>query len=228
MALLEYAFNENLYISQGEEKISSKLSEEVFLEDMELRLAALNLEKVARQRNLFLIVSGALLIGNLFLSLKIFSLQEKIIMVPGISSEMSITDGKVSRSYLEESSLLFLSALLDLTPDTVAIKRDMVLKYALKSNAEEIQKIRDYFVMAEEEHQKFSMSTYFTPTKLDLNPKSLEVIAQGKLSSSFGRKGYESREASFYLKFELVAGHLRLKEFYELNVKEKKAEERRK
>ncbi len=189
---------------------------------MELKLAALSLEKVARQRNLFLAVAGILLVANSLLSLKIFSLQEKVVMVPGIGSEMSITDGKVSKSYLEESSLLFLSALLDLTPDTVGLKRDMVLKYISKSSAKEIQKIRDYFGVAEEEHKKFAMSTYFTPTKLDLNPKNLQVVAKGKLSSNFGRKGYESRNANFYLRFELVAGHLRLKEFYELEKEDQK------
>lgn len=56
-------------------------------------------------------------------------MEENIVMVPGISQEMSKTGGRVSRSYLEENSLLFLSALLDLTPDTVLHKRDMVLEY---------------------------------------------------------------------------------------------------
>lgn len=183
---------------------------------MEINLAVLNLEKVIRQRNLFLVVFCVALLGNLLLIVKIFSMEEKVVMVPGISREMSITNSQVSSSYLEESSLLFLSALLDLTPDTVLHKRDMVLKYALGKNSTELQKLRDYFVRAEEDHKKFAMSTYFTPKNLELNTKNLQVIAHGRLSSSFGKKGYESKETSYYLSFKMVAGHLRLKEFYEL------------
>lgn len=183
---------------------------------MELKLAALNLDQVRKQRNLFLLVATILLVGNLLLSLKIFSLEEKIIMVPGISQEISVTNGQVSRSYLEESSLLFLSSLLDLTPDTVAHKRDMVLKYTSSRSQQEMQNIKNYFIEAEEEHKKFNMSTYFTPNKLEANVKNLEVVAIGILSSNFGKNGWESKKTSFVLKFEFVAGHLKLREFYEL------------
>lgn len=183
---------------------------------MELKVAALNLEQVRRQRNLFMLSFVILLVVTLFLSLKIFSMKENIIMVPGISQEMSVTGGRVSKSYLEESSLLFLSALLDLTPDTVIHKRDIVLKYTSSRSKAEMQAIRDYFALAEDEHKKFNMSTYFTPNKLDINVKTLEVIARGTLSSSFGKKGWESKKTSYLLKFELVAGHLKLKEFFEL------------
>jgi len=143
---------------------------------MELKLAALNLEQVRRQRNLFMLGFVILLAGNLFLSLKIFSMKENIIMVPGISQEMSVTGGRVSKSYLEENTLLFLSALLDLTPDTVIHKRDMVLKYTSSRSKAEMQAIRDYFVQAEDEHKKFNMSTYFTPNKLDINVKTLDGV----------------------------------------------------
>ena len=103
-------------------------------------------------------------------------------MVPGITREMSIIEGKVSNSYLEESSLLFLSTLLDLTPDTVKHKRDIILKYISGTSQKELQEIKDYFSKAETEHIKFTMSTYFTPIKLDLFTKELKVIAEGKLT----------------------------------------------
>lgn len=188
---------------------------------MELKFAALRYEKVTQQRNFFVIGVIILAISNLLLCLKIFLKEEKIIMVPGITREMSIIEGKVSNSYLEESSLLFLSTLLDLTPDTVKHKRDIILKYISGTSQKELQEIKDYFSKAETEHIKFTMSTYFTPIKLDLFTKELKVIAEGKLTSSFGKKGYESRDAKYYLGFELVAGHLKLKEFYEIELPKK-------
>ena len=185
---------------------------------MEIKFAALRYEKVTQQRNFFVVGVIILAISNFLLCLKIFLKEEKIIMVPGITREMSIIEGKVSNSYLEESSLLFLSTLLDLTPDTVKHKRDIILKYISGTSQKELQEIKDYFSKAETEHIKFTMSTYFTPIKLDLFTRELKVIAEGKLTSNFGKKGYESRDAKYYLSFELVAGHLKLKEFYEIEL----------
>ena len=54
-------------------------------------------------------------------------------MVPGISKEMTIDGDNVSQSYLEETALLFISALLDLTPTTIEAKKDIIFKYASKS-----------------------------------------------------------------------------------------------
>ena len=137
-------------------------------------------------------------------------------MVPGVRSEMIIDGEKVSRSYLEESTLLYLSVLLDLSPHNIVQKRDIILKYFVKKNKADLQSIKDYFSNAELEHKKFNMYTYFTPTKFELNPDDLKVLAFGILTSSFGQKGYESREVAYYLSYELVAGYLRLKEFYEV------------
>lgn len=188
---------------------------------MELKFAALRYEKVTQQRNFFIVGVIILVISNLLLCLKIFLKEEKIIMVPGITQEMSIIEGRVSNSYLEECSLLFLSTLLDLTPDTVKYKKDMILKYLSGRSPKELQSIKDYFAKAEAEHIKFTMSTYFTPIKLDLFTKDLKVIAEGKLTSSFGKKGYESRDAKYYLGFDLIGRQLKLKEFYEIELPKK-------
>lgn len=183
---------------------------------MDLKLASLKLTNVIRQRNLFLVLFCASLLIILLLAIKIFFTREKVVMVPGIRSEMIVDGEKVSRSYLEESTLLYLSILLDLSPHNVSQKRDIILKYFVTRNKAELQSIKNYFSNAALEHEKFDMYTYFTPTKLELNPTVLEVLASGRLTSSFGQKGYESREATYYLSYELLAGYLRLKEFYEM------------
>lgn len=188
---------------------------------MELTLAGLDFDKVRRQRNLFLSLLLITIISNLLLVIKISSVEERIIMVPGISQEMSVTDGRVSSGYLEESAMLFLSALLDLTPDTVEHKRNMVLKYTSSVDPKYLKQIKNYFASSESEHKRFKLSTYFTPKSIQLNEKKLRVLASGMLISSFGKKGYEQREAHYLLSFELVGGHLKLKEFFEVDNKGK-------
>jgi len=180
---------------------------------MELKVAAINLSRVIRQRNLFLLLAVMVVIANLLLVLTLSMTKERIIMVPGIGQEMSITGSSVSESYLEEAALLFLSGLLDLSPDTVDHKRDLVLKYIAHSDAGYIGRLKEYFALAKEEHDKFNLSTYFTVKNMTIDSKKLEVLASGVLNSSFGMKGFDSKQLSYLLTFELVARHLRLKEF---------------
>lgn len=183
---------------------------------MELKLAALQLEQMRLQRNLFLVFVVIILVSDLLLTIQLFRSKEKIIMVPGIFREMQVSDNGVSDSYLEESSLLFLSALLDLTPETVEHKKDIILKYTSNSNKRYIQQIKEYFANSAQEHKKFNLTTYFTPKNLKINSRNLQVTASGVLSSNFGKKGYKEEQVEYVMNFEHVARQLKLKEFYRL------------
>lgn len=184
---------------------------------MELKEAGLHLEKMRLQRNLFLVIVLIVLGGNFLLTLQLFRSKEQVIMVPGLQRELAVSSSGVSKSYLEESSLLFLSALLDLTPETLEAKRDMILKYTSSVNKKYIQQIKEYFASSAVQHKKFNMSTYFTPKELEINLKDLEVRARGTLSSNFGRKGYKEDLAEYVISFEQIGMRLKLKEFYRVN-----------
>ena len=75
---------------------------------------------LTRQRNFFAGLSGLAVLSAFLAVGKLALVEEKIIMVPGISREMIIEGGKVSQSYLEESAVLYASCLLDLTTDTIS------------------------------------------------------------------------------------------------------------
>lgn len=176
-------------------------------------------EATARQRNFF---AGclALALGTSFLlSVKLAATSEKIVMVPGISKEMVVDGSSVSKSYLEETALLFVSALLDLTPTTVEVKKNIILKHASKRSASSLKSLQEYFAKASTDHKKFQLSTFFTPKKLHVDSRALEVIAEGTLSSTFGKRGYEEKEVKYKLSFDYVGGYLQLKEFVEIRPK---------
>ena len=171
---------------------------------------------IIRQRNFF---AGcmALSLGCCFLlSGKLVATSDRIYMVPGISKEMTIDGDNVSQSYLEETALLFTSALLDLTPTTIDAKKDIIFKYASKRSPQSLKSLQEYFAEAINNLKKFQLSTFFAPKKLYVDSKKLEVIAEGSLSSTFGKRGFEERDVKYKLSFDYVAGHLQLKEFVEL------------
>jgi type IV conjugative transfer system protein TraE len=179
-----------------------------------------HVKTLIKQRNVVLVISGLMLITNLLLSTGLVMMRREVIMVPGITQEYRIAGSKVSSSYLEEMTHMFLSGLLDLTPENVFYKKELVLKYTLAGS---MQTINKYFAEAQVQHEQFKFSTYFSVKQLEISLEKMEVIARGILNSRFGRQGNEEKEAEYLLKYQMIGGILRLKSF---SLVDKEAEKR--
>lgn len=180
---------------------------------MEKIVAIGNIEKVARQRNLFLTLTILLCFSSLGLSIKLLTNNEKIILTPSLSQEVWISETSVSKGYLEETSLMYLGLLLDLNPEIIDYKASVIFKYISQSNPAYMKNIQNYFASSKEKYKKFTLSTYFSIKNLEVDSKSLQVTANGILTSRFGDKGFEVNPASYLLSYEWAGRQLRLKEF---------------
>ncbi len=192
---------------------------------MELKISVHSLEKISKQRNLFLGFSAVLLVTTCALSLKIISIDEKVIMVPALRQTIEVSGSSVSAGYLEEmSSLVFLPSLLDLNADNITYKRDLILKYTSQSSKEYMQGILEYFSEAKDRYTKFDLSTHFTSKNIEIDQKNLVVIANGTLTSIHGKRGFDSKAVSYRMSYEFTGGSLRLKEFNQV-IDEKELEQ---
>ena len=81
--------------------------------------------------------------------------------------------------------------------------------------------MQNYFASKEEEHKKFGLSTFFAPKRMLVDTKNLQVIIEGLLTSTFGKRGFEQNNVKYLLIFDYVAGHLKLKEFTQVKAKDK-------
>lgn len=180
---------------------------------MEKIIAIGNIEQVARQRNLFLILTLLLCLTALGLSVKLLTNNEKVILMPSLSQEVWISNNGVSKGYLEETSLMYLPLLLDLNPEIIDYKAGIIFKYIAQSDATYMRNIQSYFADSKEKYKKFALSTYFSIKSLEVDSKNLQVIAAGMLTSRFGDKGFEVSPASYQLSYEWAGRQLRLKEF---------------
>jgi len=180
---------------------------------MNLRVAMQGVDRITRQRNLFLVLTVALSITSSALSLKILAQEERIIMVPPLSNDVTISNRKVSSGYLEQMTMVFLNSLLDLSASDVLHKRDMILKYTSNSDPSFSKKINEYFADSLEKYKNFDLVTYFTVKNMEIDEAKGEVIARGILTSRYGKHGFESNPTSYRLSFEFSGGYLRLKEF---------------
>lgn len=189
---------------------------------METKVAIAGIERLTRQRNLFLLLTIVLSSSVLLIGIRLASFDQKIVLVPGISRQMSVSSNEVSSSYLEETALVFLSHLLDISANDIAHKKELVLKYTSYSDVSYSRAINDYFALSAEEYKKFDLSTHFTVKNLQIDQNQMEVIAKGVLTSWYGKKGFESRDEAYKISFDYNGGFLRLKAFERL-VEEKES-----
>ena len=176
---------------------------------------------IIRQRNFFAGCTLLAVISNFLLVAKISSTTERIIMVPGITKDLAVEGSIVSQSYLEETALLFASALLDLTADTISLKKNIILKNASTRSEQSLKSLQSYFATKEDEHKKFGLSTFFAPKQIQVDTKNLQVVIEGLLTSTFGKRGFEQNTLKYLLSFDYVGGHLKLKEFTQVKPKSK-------
>jgi type IV conjugative transfer system protein TraE len=183
---------------------------------------------IIRQRNFFAGCTLLAVIANFLLVVKISSTTERIIMVPGITKDLAVEGSVVSQSYLEETALLFVSALLDLTADTIPLKKNIILKHASAGSEQSLKSLQSYFADKEDEHKKFGLSTFFAPKQMHVDSKNLQVVIEGVLTSTFGKRGFEQNTLKYLLSFDYVGGHLKLKEFTQVKPKTKEGNDQNK
>lgn len=191
---------------------------------MQLKEAVREARQIVKQRNLFLLLTISLSITSMSLAIKLVLQEERIVMVPGLATGMSVANNKVSASYLEQMSFIFLSSLLDLTANDINHKRDLILKYTSHSDEKFSKRINEYFAAALEKYQKFDLATFYTVKEMIVDEKKQEVLVHGLLTSRYGKEGFDTIKKSYKLSYELVGGVLRLKEFAAVKDEQKERE----
>lgn len=187
---------------------------------MQLDVMKQNIGAVSRQRNVFIILSILSLLCLLGVSLKLLTISERIILVPGLNQEVWTSDQRVSSGYLEENTAMYLPLLLDLDTTSMDWKRDRVMAHVATTDENALKNLSEYFAHAKEQYGHFSLSTHFALKKMVTDTENLKVKAFGQLISRFGNRGFENEPAIYQLSFEWVAGRLLLKEFVKLSKEE--------
>jgi hypothetical protein len=88
--------------------------------------------------------------------------------------------------------------------------------------------LQSYFADKEDEHKKFGLSTFFAPKQMQVDSKNLQVVIEGVLTSTFGKRGFEQNTLKYLLSFDYIGGHLKLKEFTQVKPKTKEGNDQNK
>lgn len=180
---------------------------------MENKLFKKNIRIIEGQRNLFLFMSIVILASNILLAIKNLVRDERIILVPGLAQNVWIKNNSVSGSYIEETTILLLSHLLDISTHNIAYKKSLLLNYTSLASKDAFERINQYFLDAEDKYKKFDLTTYFTVKNVIIDLNNLTAEASGVLTSYYGKRASEVRDEKYLLSFELLRGSLKLKSF---------------
>ena len=63
---------------------------------------------------------------------------------------------------------------------------------------------------------------------MQVDSKNLQVVIEGVLTSTFGKRGFEQNTLKYLLSFDYVGGHLKLKEFTQVKPKTKEGNDQNK
>lgn len=178
---------------------------------MKFEILKANISQLIKERNTSLIVSLLMGVSNIaLLSAYLFKNERVILVPPHIKNTFWVEEGRISMEYLEQMSLFMSTLLLDISPSSCAYKRDIILRYATPESYSELKK---KLIDDEERYRELQLSTTFKPQEVISDPKTLEVVLKGQLSSFVaGQKIRESQE-TLTLQFNLRGGKIMLQTF---------------
>lgn len=167
------------------------------------------------KKNFLTIALGASLITNMILSIGIKSLvgSERIVLLwPTGSEDIWVTPQKTSSNYLKEISQYILLSTLNVTPQTAATRREVLLAYVHPSG---YGQIKNQLLEEEGIIKKKNVTKMFTPIGFEIDDKALKVKAIGELTTWVSKEKISQDKTTYILQYKMNAGKLQLVEFKE-------------
>ena len=183
---------------------------------MDFTIAQSQLEILRKRNYQLLLVSGTLLLSNLFLALLCWYTtvhQSRTIVPVTITSPFSVSDSRVDAAYLQQMSLFFLSNRLDVTPSTVDESHQLLLEYttpAFYAAFQDILQQEDLRV----KHDKIS-STFFV-SSIQTNPVTLTALAKGMLNRWVGERALSPAKKTYRIQYAYQNGRIHIVSFTEI------------
>jgi conjugal transfer pilus assembly protein TraE len=170
-----------------------------------------NLYALFKQRNWAIAFAVGMMITNVFLGVKVFRKEEKVIVVPAYLKQSFWVEGEsVSKEYLEEMTLFFANLLLNVSPESMQYQRDVALKYV---SPEFHNTLYQRLIEEEEQLRKQSLSTTFRAKEVKVNLDKGEATVKGILTQYVGDKKAGQAEEIYKATYGYTSGILTLNGF---------------
>ena len=182
------------------------------------------LSSVVKQRNIVFVVLCGTVLLVIFLIVKVATQSQTVVLIPSnLQAEMKISsDGKASKSYVEQFSRDIMYTMLNITPSSVRYANNAILKMS----ASKLHKdLAHQLAIHENDVIQKNISTYFTLHKISFTSKdNLSVTTDGELITFVGKDVVSKEIRQYQLKFAINGTKITLIGFNENKPKQTNAD----
>lgn len=178
---------------------------------MKLSLLYGRLDHLMHQRNaLSALVAGLLSLNLLQAFVTVFREERIVVVPPDTKREFWLTQNRVSASYLEEMALFFAPLMLEVSPESAAYKRDIILRYTV---SESYGALKAKLLEDEKRLQKEHVTTSFQLSAVKVRSREMQVEVTGDLSRFIGERRISQSRDTYRFTFVYRMGRLLIQSF---------------
>lgn len=175
------------------------------------------LSYLLKQRNLFAFSTLCLIATNFILAISLLNSKKSVVLLPStITSEMGISEDKMSENYLKSFARDIILTSLNVTPVNIDRANKVILEFVPSDLYAIIKKELDERAL---EIKKKGISQHFFITEIEVQ-NSDNVIIKGELSIYIGGNLIETSKKSYLVSLKISNMIVKLIELLELNESE--------
>lgn len=180
---------------------------------MENSSAIFELNKITKQRNILVIVCVVLISISLLQAISAFRAEKSVVLVPSFfNGETSLSNKRVSASYLENITRDVINTMLDVTPDNANYSATQILKI---THPQFYGTLKQQLNSRTEDVVSRKITTNFYPKSMFVNTAKNQVLVSGKLLTFLGTKMVLEEEKSYSIVYEYNNFQLLIVDFHE-------------
>lgn len=173
-----------------------------------------SLRRDNRLKSLAILAMAGGLALSLCVILSIVGSERIVFVPPNITKSFWVTKDKVSKEYLDEMGAFVAWLQLDVSPRTVAWKRDVLLKWVAPEDYDSVKKHMDVEV---DRLNRNNASTFFELQQLTTDERDQSVLITGRLRRQINGVDVGEPETRSYInKFKYAGGRVHVNVFKEV------------
>ena len=156
----------------------------------------------------------ALVVLSSTVGIRSFEPERVVVVPPQINTSFWLEKETVSSNYYREWGHYIAMLLLNVTPESVEMQNEMLLRHVSASHRAQLRaQLDDAAALLREQR----LSTFFNVTDVQVDAESSVVAFAGSLASYVEGRLVEERDAAYMAGFDVRNGSLRLQRFVETN-----------
>ncbi len=169
----------------------------------------------SRNHSLGLAVAGLVftLILALTIILKQWGSERTVVVPPSIDKSFWVTKDRVSKEYLEQMGAFVGWLILDVSPESIDWKKDILLSFVPPDQSGAMKTRQD---LEAERLKRMNASTFFAPKQLIPNEDNQSVVLVGRLRTQVNGQDTTTDTKSYLAQFAYTGGRVHLNTFKEI------------